>query len=57
MASCERNSESLGSNNSGQFLGRLTVSQTGPCFKKLVDYRYKVLRFMVRTTISCLLWN
>lgn len=50
----ERNNESLGSNNSEQFLGRLTVSQTGPCFKELVDYCCKVLRFMVRTTISCL---
>ena len=39
VASCERNNESLGSNNSGQFLGRLGVSQTGPSFKELVDYR------------------
>ena len=40
-----------------KFLGRLTVSQTGPRFKELVDYYNKVLRVIVRTTISCLSLN
>lgn len=44
MGFCESNNETLGSNNSGQFLGRLAVSEIGPCFKELVDYCYKVLR-------------